>query len=122
MMDRSAETYFAPAARAQAPELHKDIDFAAHNPVIDGLLKTTSGMLAVLNEHRQILAANEALLKTLGIENASDVLGLRPGEAVSCVYADRHPGGCGTSEYCQTCGAAIAIVTSLAEDEPVERR
>ncbi|MBN2081644.1 HAMP domain-containing histidine kinase [bacterium] len=121
-MDKPVETFFAPAERAQLLELRRDIDFAAQNPVIDGVLATANCILAVLNEHRQILAVNEELLKALGVENVSDVLGLRPGEAVSCVYAGRQPGGCGTSEYCETCGAAISIVTSLAQDEPVERR
>ena len=31
------------------------------------------------------------------------------------------PGGCGTTRYCATCGAAIAIVVSLSENQPQRR-
>lgn len=84
-------------------------------------MNITSGLLAVLNKDRQILAINETLMKMLGIEDAEKALGLRPGEAVDCVYSDITEGGCGTTEYCSSCGAAIAIVTSLSEDVPVQR-
>jgi signal transduction histidine kinase len=43
------------------------------------------------------------------------------GEAINCVYADTAPGGCGTTEYCSSCGAAIAMVTALGTNKPVER-
>jgi len=75
----------------------------------------------VLNEHRQILAVNDSLLDMLGIDDAKTALGLRPGEALKCIHACEMPGGCGTSEYCSTCGAAISLVSSLAENQPVEK-
>jgi nitrogen-specific signal transduction histidine kinase len=84
-------------------------------------MNVVSGLVAVLNENRQILAFNDVLLNALEVENADDALGLRPGEALKCIHAEEHPGGCGTSKYCSTCGAAIAIVTSLVSDEPVVR-
>jgi len=114
-------THFAPARRASPAQLRHKIEQIASNPVIDGLLGATSGLLAVLNEHRQILAVNETLLKWLGVGAAGDVLGLRPGEAIKCIHAHEMPGGCGTSQYCGTCGAAIAIVSAVADDLPMQR-
>jgi len=114
------ETYFAPAARVSGEQLHQEILWAK-NPVIDSLLDSVSGLLAVLNPQRQILAVNAALLESLGVQDAADVLGLRPGEAIQCIHARELPGGCGTSRFCSTCQAAIAIVTSLATKEPVDR-
>ncbi|MEW5734615.1 MAG: sensor histidine kinase, partial [Thermodesulfobacteriota bacterium] len=73
------------------------------------------------NEHRQILAVNHAYLELLGIDDAEAILGLRPGEAVHCIYAHDAPGGCGTGRYCSTCGAAVAIVSGLGLQQPVER-
>ena len=35
------------------------------NPIIDTLLRTVSGLLAVLNSDRQIVSVNEALLEAL---------------------------------------------------------
>jgi signal transduction histidine kinase len=114
-------TFFAPAQRAEKRDLLRNIDFVSRNPVIDLVLRSAGSLLAILNEQRQIVAVNDALLKVLGLDNASDVFGLRPGEAIHCTHARDMPGGCGTSRYCETCGAAIAIVTALCGDEPVER-
>ncbi len=114
-------TFFAPPERATDDELQYDIQIISQNPVVDGIMQTTGGLLAVLNEHRQILAVNDTLIKLLDCEDVKHFLGLRPGEAVNCIYAEEMPGGCGTSKYCETCGAAIAIVTSLSTDVPEER-
>ena len=115
------ETFFASPERSSNSDLQKEIEIVSNHPVIDGLLHSISGLLAVLNEHRQIIALNEALMEMLGISDAGKTLGLRPGEAVNCIHAHETEAGCGTSKYCSTCGAAIAIVTSLGEDKPVER-
>lgn len=115
------ETYFASAARSSNDDLKLQVEFVSQNPVVNGLLDSVGGLLAVLNEHRQILALNKTLLSMLGVDNAQDVLGLRPGEVLQCVHAEEMPGGCGTSRFCSTCGAAIAIVTSLAQNQPVEK-
>ena len=74
-----------------------------------------------MNEHRQIVALNDTFLKMLGISDAEEKLGLRPGEAVDCIHAHEMDGGCGTSKYCSSCGAAIAIVTCIDEDRPAEK-
>lgn len=114
------DSYFAPAERVSGEQLQREV-LLARNPVVDSLLESVAGLLAVLNEQRQILAVNTALLERLGVTEADAVLGLRPGEAVQCIHATEMPGGCGTSRFCSTCNAAIAIVTSLATDSPVER-
>ena len=115
------KTFYAPAQRLDRQDLIPDINVVAVNPIIKALLNTVSGMLAVLNEHRQILALNDGFLKLLGIHGPENALGLRPGEALQCVYRDANQGGCGTSAYCATCGAAIAMVTCLATDKPSEK-
>lgn len=116
------DTYFASAARMPREQLQQDIEFITRHPVIKGLMTTASGLFAVLNEHRQVLAMNDAFLKLLGIHDPESKLGLRPGEVVSCMHASEMPGGCGTSRPCASCGAAISIVVSLATGEPVERK
>ncbi len=57
----------------------------------------------------------------LGIDDLAKALGLRPGEALQCIHADDEPSGCGTTKFCSTCGAAIAIVSSLKHNKSVER-
>ena len=116
------ETYFAPAERATPEELEQDIARVSNNPVIDGLLHSVGGVLAVLNSDRQILAVNDSLLASLGIGDAQAAFGLRPGEALQCVHAHEAPHGCGTTRHCASCGAAIAIVASLENNVPVEKK
>ncbi len=112
---------FATDQRLDGDALEADITTAIVNPVVNGLLNTVSGLLAVLNEHRQILAINDSFLHLLGIEDPQQALGLRPGEAIGCIHRDAGEGGCGTSAHCVTCGAAIALVTCLNQNGAVEK-
>jgi signal transduction histidine kinase len=114
-------TYYAPAERSTIAALRADFAYLSRDPVIDALLHSVLGLVAVLNEQRQVLTLNARLLERLGVSDAATVFGLRLGEAVGCRHAQAGPGGCGTSEFCSTCGAAIAMMTSLAQDVPVER-
>lgn len=115
------ETFFAPAERADEQVLQQQVEWVHNSPLINGLMRVSGGLLAVLNEQRQILALNDALLTALGLDDAGVTLGLRLGQAVGCIHANCPPNGCGTTEFCVTCGAAIAMVSSLAQGEPVER-
>lgn len=109
------------AERSTESGLKKEIATLLHDPFVEALLKTIPGLLAVLNEHRQIVAVNDTFVQHLGLDSAATILGARPGEAINCIHAHEGPGGCGTSRYCSSCGAAIAIATGLANDCPAER-
>ena len=93
------DTYFAPPERSNDEQLRAEIELISKNAVIDGLLHSASGLLAILNEHRQILALNDSLLEALGCNNVDEALGLRPGEALKCVHSSDTPNGCGTGEW-----------------------
>ena len=114
------ETHYAPAARMTEPDVREYARSLVGNPIIDTLMHCVGGFLAILNEQRQILAANDFFLKAVGVSDVSEVLGLRPGEALQCIHSDEHAGGCGTTEYCATCGAVVAIMTCLGGNEPAE--
>lgn len=115
------DTYFAPAERINENKIVAEIEIVSQNPIVSGLLNSISGLLAVLDEHRQIVALNDSFLRMLGVDDPAKVLGLRPGEALQCIHAHEEPAGCGTTKFCSTCGAAIAIVSSLGQDKPVEK-
>ncbi len=118
---KQPKTYFAPAERAGDDYLRKAVALASRNPVIDQVLRNFGGLIAVLNEYRQIVSVNHALLEALGITDAAEALGLRPGEAAGCIHAHDQPGGCGTGRYCSTCGAVIAIVTAQETGRAADR-
>lgn len=114
-------TFFAPAERADRTSLQAEIDVVDHSLVLVALLETINGLIAIVNELRQVVDINTTFLRFLGIQNPEEVLGLRPGEVVNCIHAGCEPGGCGTSRYCGTCGAAVAMMTSLTTNKPDER-
>lgn len=114
-------THFAPAERKKGQELDRDISFATTNAFINGLMTIANGLFAVLNDKRQVVALNDSFIKLLGVEDVGRILGLRPGETVNCIHSCETPGGCGTSEYCSTCGAVVSIVAAMETRQPQER-
>ena len=70
------ETHFASPQRADPKVLNHQIETVASSAIINALLKITDGLLAILNEHRQIIALNENLLSMLGIDDSETAMGL----------------------------------------------
>ncbi|MGL1931170.1 MAG: HAMP domain-containing histidine kinase [Desulfotalea sp.] len=115
------ETYFATAQRSTNNQINEEIKIIAESSLIDNLMTIVGGLFAVLDENRQIVTINHAMLKMLDVDNVEDILGCRPGEAFHCIHSSGFPNGCGTTKGCRTCGAVIAIVSCLELDEPVEK-
>ncbi len=111
-------THFAPAARAEPEHLEEQIRFVGESSLVSGLLNTVCGLLAVLNEERQILSLNDSFMRLLGIDDPVSVFGSRPGEALHCVHCNDQPGGCGTTRFCSTCGAAWPLWPPLPRRVP----
>jgi signal transduction histidine kinase len=84
------------------------------------LLDAIHNIVLILNPYRQIIFANEMLMKYLGIEDRSQVYGQRPGEILRCTHAFEFSAGCGTSKFCTECGAAKAIKCSLEGNPSIE--
>jgi nitrogen-specific signal transduction histidine kinase len=114
------ETQFAPAERAPRPEVHNLHELLSGVPLLDEILGSVPDALLFLNAHRQIVFANRATFCFLGIEPTPNVLGSRPGEALGCVHATETAGGCGTTEFCQTCGAVQAILAAQKGSSDVQ--
>lgn len=117
----SSGTWFAPAERAPQEEIRSTADYCLNNPITQVILDSVEGCVLVLNEQRQILAANPETLRTLNIDDPQAVVGMRPGEAFHCAHSHDTPGGCGTSRHCMACGAAIAIMASQTVNQPCSR-
>lgn len=117
----SSGSWFAPAARANMKRVRELADYCLHNPVTKAILESVDGFILILNQERQVLAANPETLKALNVQDTECLLGLRPGELFGCAFSSDEPGGCGTSRNCSTCGAVIAILASQELNEPVTR-
>ena len=114
MYRKPLKTFYAPVERAEKQELEKQSKIFCENNIITQFANSISHMMLVLNKERQIVFANDQFLEFLQVKNCSKIIGLRPGEAVNCIHANDTDGGCGTSEFCRTCGAVNAILESIA--------
>lgn len=83
------------------------------------LINTLPGIVAVLNDDRRLVYSNSAMEELLGPQELAAAFNLRPGEIFQCVNAHKSPGGCGTSEGCDFCGAMQAMVRSRAEGKTI---
>lgn len=124
-------TYFLPSDRATADEIARTFAQVEAAPNVRMMLETMPGLAVILNAHRQIVAGNARFFAAAGatastnihgtaavtstVESApgGELLGQRMGEALGCVNATVMPGGCGTSQACRHCGAAIAQAHAL---------
>lgn len=121
-MPSGIPSYFAPAERDDDIAIHSELQLIMENPILDTLLSSIGGLVAVLNDKRQILMVNQVLLNQLGIRDIDCILGQRLGEAAECVHAHDMAGGCGTGPYCATCGAVIAMESTRLEQKPFEAK
>ena len=115
------DTYFAPAKRTNRRKFKNQLFDISLSPLVDTLLKTMAGLMVVLNEDRQIVALNHAFLENIGVTDAEEVLGLRLGESLNCIHAQKDPSGCGTTPYCPSCGAAIAMMATIKDNKTNEQ-
>jgi PAS domain-containing protein len=80
-------------------------------PHLRELLNAFPTSVVILNEHHQIVAANQRLCGLLD-RRQDELLGMRFGEAFNCIHWRDGRRGCGTSRVCETCGALQAILRS----------
>ena len=111
MNETKLTTEFAPPERANPDEIKRQYEKLTKSPVTTGLIKGFPQLVVILNKYRQIILANEKLLELLK-KKEEEILGLRPGEALACIYAKEGPAGCGTTKFCRYCGAVKAILNS----------
>lgn len=107
--DETAKSYFASPERDSTEEIKRQLSIIDGIPMLHEALDAMPDMVMILNDKRQIIAANKALLDVL-CTDLSKIVPLRPGEALGCIRSKDMPGGCGTSLHCVTCGAVDAIV------------
>jgi K+-sensing histidine kinase KdpD len=119
--DESPLTFFAPAGRAAPEKLQAQVADCCGHPVTDAVLDALGGVVMILNQQRQIVALNRVVLSLIGISESDSLYGLRPGEALGCVFAGQGPDGCGTGRTCRSCGAALALLASQDTGTAVER-
>ena len=104
-------THFAPAGRSTPEKLKNEQNLIQNQALLRTMLDSMPEIVMILNENRQVVAANQYLMNLLGVSE-QDVMGKRPGEVINCENSRKGPGGCGTAPHCMTCGAVGAILQS----------
>jgi nitrogen-specific signal transduction histidine kinase len=114
-------TRFAPTGRATAERFSASRRAVEADTFFTSILEAVPDYVMVLNEERQILMMNASLRNALGPEKMEELIGLRPGEAVECLFSIEGEEGCGTGAHCATCGAVRAIIDSTRTGKRVTR-
>jgi hypothetical protein len=114
------DSKYAPAERASKEKLLKDFELFENLPNVKEFINALPYVASVLNPERQVVYVNDRLLEMLKVDSLENLLGLRPGEAISCINSDKEPGRCGTSEGCKYCGAVNTILKCQLTNSPVK--
>lgn len=115
------KTEFAPAERSTQSELEHQSDAVSKPITFEYISEYVPNIFVILNCNRQIIYANKTALEQFNAKDMRSVIGKRPGEALGCDHSDQNEGGCGTTDFCSTCGMVKSILTTIdgqdAEDE-----
>lgn len=98
--------------RADPSSLRLAVEKVRAERLMAAVLEAVPGFAMVLNEQRQIVAANKRVLAATGARTVDDLAGKRPGDAVGCRNAVEGPDGCGSAPACLFCGAVQAVIRS----------
>lgn len=112
MDNEEMTTSFAPAERLSHKEVLAQREKIYRFPFLTKILDVSPDLLTILNRERQIVFANASFLKFIGVSDMECLLGLRHGEVLHCSHAKENRAGCGTTKFCEMCGAVNAIVES----------
>lgn len=110
---------FLSAEREDSSKIDLQNQEINNDATISSIVKAIPFILLILNDKRQIVYYNESLVNSIGGFPSNKILGLRPGEFFNCQHAYEEE-GCGTTEFCTTCGAAKAIISGLAGRNDVQ--
>lgn len=119
MNSKSFKTFKVPSKKVVDKELDKQSRIFFNNEILAQFANSVSQKIIVLNSNREIVFSNQSFLDLLEIKDFRYILGYRVGEAVECIHS-RINEGCGTSEFCRTCGAANAILASIAGTKTIK--
>jgi len=85
---------------------------------LDAIFDASPVGMLVLDETTCIIRANPAAAAMAG-RPASELDGLRPGNAFSCAHSAEAPGGCGYGPVCPSCPMRSGVERVLASGRPV---
>ena len=88
------DTQYAPADRDPQEKVAEQTKEVNLTPLFSQIFNAVPHVLMVLNDKRQIVFSNRALLDLLGASDLRAVCGRRPGEILECTNSALTDGGC----------------------------
>ena len=113
MGNNGLKTFNAPAERLEGESIKNQIQLVNLTEFYIKALDSMNVFVFILNSYRQIVYANKAYLKLIGVHNSTDILGKRLGETLNCINAFKNDGGCGTSKECKNCSVGNIVLKSI---------
>jgi K+-sensing histidine kinase KdpD len=109
MATASMAVILAPGKRVLLGDVRRQHELFADDTILREVLNSVPTPSAILNLRQQIVFGNRAFLHLASVTSEDALLGLRLGEALHCVHADKAIAECGSDEFCSTFGAAQAL-------------
>jgi len=117
-VDASFSEFASPQRSGKADIARQRQALQRHYTSVKDCFDAVCEIILIVNDCRQIVFFNKQVPDLLGLAPES-IYGLRPGEALNCMYACKNPAGCGTSRFCSECGAVNAILNSLSNQNDI---
>lgn len=108
------ETYFAPAQKAGKVAIDEDFGLLKSDLYFQMFTEAMPDIAMVVNEERQVVYSNQALLGIIGEDKLEEIIGDRPGELFKCVNLKDGAYSCGTTRSCRYCGVVNSILDAFS--------
>lgn len=108
------ETYYAPAQKAGQVAIDKDFGLLQSDLYFQMFTEAMPDIAMVVNEERQVVYSNQALLEIIGEDKLEGIIGDRPGELFKCVNLKAGAFSCGTTRSCRYCGVVNSIIDAFS--------
>ncbi|MDT8287514.1 MAG: HAMP domain-containing sensor histidine kinase [Elusimicrobiales bacterium] len=117
--DEDPGTHFLPVEKASPEIIARQAGLLSENPALPPVLDGVQSFAFILNRQRQAVYVNKPFADFLSEHGVTDFIGKRQGELFGCSHAGEG-NGCGTTEACARCGAALAVAGALEGGEKAE--
>jgi len=97
----------------------RNSDFLEKQPLLQDILDSIHEIVLILNSDRDIVFFNSKFKEFADMYGLQAEEGLKPGNALTCIYALGDQGECGTTGFCKYCGGNKAIEESKAGNKSV---
>jgi signal transduction histidine kinase len=115
---KRAKSRYAPAERAAPATVDRQGAACRQDEALSHFMEAIPSALVLLNQSRQVVWANWKFIETIG-QSWDKIKGRRPGEVLNCIRAHEAGEGCGTTEFCESCGAVDAILESQKGNQAI---